>query len=1219
MKRIVLAGFLSLAVACTPGVPKATGGVAGQIHARFDPSATPAVVPAPNDLAINAATGHIAIPLGANPSAADVELAAYFGALNGFSADSTASATFDGLLDPASINTSDVLVMDVSGAAPQPVTGFLATVRPLNQGSAISELDLIPPSAGWTPGHDYAVILVSGAQGLKAVGGFQIFGSTAWALVRSRLPLVKCSSGQCKPTTNLIPSTFTDPAARYADQVAKAKGLEQVRLGYAPLFAAVEAKGISRADVPLLWTFKIATQEMIAYNPSGAVPQVPVPNDLAINPATHQVNAPVDPRTSPANQEFTTTYLNTLNGFPTNTNAAAQALGPSSLDPATVNAASVIVLDLTPAAAGGSSPPPGTAAVYSGATNQIVIPPPAAGWQRGHRYAAVIVGGTGGVTAVDAAPVSPDAAWVLLRGVAPLVDCTTLSASCHSVVTAVPLSDADAVVLETIRRQTAPLLDNVTALTGATRSQMLAGWTFSIVDGQEPVFDPLHQIIPFPNDLLLATDGGASHVNLPVPDAGTNPLLQAQAQLIRALNTLDGFSTTAAIETQHGGTTGALTNNVALDATSLNAGVGLVKLTKGYSDPIMTPCLSDMPADSGCARYFSPLADAGVGTYAQQLLLVPQVPLDERTQYGAFLTTDLKDSNGKSVIASPTFALLRLANPLVDSDGHSNVLGVTDAQAAAAEPLRAGLAPFFQGLTALTHIPVTRLALAWSFTTQSEISQLAQLHSIPSHLPAAFSVVSLTDVTSGPFGELTPTNFPYAPQFSDGGINSKVGSVFVGEMTLPNLLNGPGGTIAPPPLAAPKPESAFFTLTVPAGSVPPSGFPVVIFGHGLGDWHGSVMLIADQLAAQGMAMIAVDDAFHGNRSSCVGSHVATGQASDDSSCLPGNTCDATPTSSTYGKCISAARAACDASPNADFSCYRQRQGVCVNTDGGAGGYLCQGGDFLREGDLSAPPADPFSATAGKPVISGWNFLDTNNLFRTRDNIRQTTVDYAQVANVAAASGANTLNALLTAKLGNTGSALNADRILFLGMSLGGITGTLYNSVAPESHTAVLNVPGGDFPTLILNSPSFTAQANALRSQLALQGIAQGTVAFDQFIRTAKWILDPADPVNMAYGLQHSILTGIPQIPGDRQTFIYYIDQDQTIPNISTQELIAAANRPSDAACTIREEVNLSSTTYPLTGRHSFILRPIDGTAATAPFTIGAQIKAAGFLAHGTVP
>jgi pimeloyl-ACP methyl ester carboxylesterase len=62
-----------------------------------------------------------------------------------------------------------------------------------------------------------------------------------------------------------------------------------------------------------------------------------------------------------------------------------------------------------------------------------------------------------------------------------------------------------------------------------------------------------------------------------------------------------------------------------------------------------------------------------------------------------------------------------------------------------------------------------------------------------------------------------------------------------------------------------KLDSIPITIVLPTGNVPAAGFPVIVFGHGLGGSRHSMLNLAEPLAAQGYAVIAIDMWGHGSR------------------------------------------------------------------------------------------------------------------------------------------------------------------------------------------------------------------------------------------------------------------------------------------------------------------------------------------------------------------
>jgi hypothetical protein len=407
-------------------------------------------------------------------------------------------------------------------------------------------------------------------------------------------------------------------------------------------------------------------------------------------------------------------------------------------------------------------------------------------------------------------------------------------------------------------------------------------------------------------------------------------------------------------------------------------------------------------------------------------------------------------------------------------------------------------------------------------------------------------------------------------------------------------------------------------MAVPAAPAPAGGYPVTIFGHGFTRSRNDFLAIANALTGAGQVVIATDVLFHGERTSCTGSKTATGQPTDDAACANATTmkCDE---GTLQGLCVlrdDAARLACTPGPQGDGACATQSDGRC------AADSKCQGAgaDFARD-------------ATGRPTVSGWNIFSAANLFATRDNFRQQVIDLAQLVRVLKGTAATSLTAQLAQA--NGGAAVNLDRarLGYVGQSLGGILGTLFNAVSPDTTNVVLNVAGGALPQVILTAPSFAAQRTALLAQLAMQGINPGTPQFDTFVATVQWVLDPADPANMGHRLTHpvDIGGGVLAPNANRKAFIQFIEGDQTVPNVSNLALVRGANRdfvptPPSFGCkaplfcyelTEAGEGFDANTATPAT-RHGFLLSPPQGARGLA-LTTKAQTQVATFLATGSLP
>ncbi|GEL74853.1 hypothetical protein [Myxococcus virescens] len=936
------------------------------------------------------------------------------------------------------------------------------------------------------------------------------------------------------------------------------------------------------------------------FDPTGSPPVVPSPNDLAI--VNGLVNAPINPQASPAEQEFTRDYVNTLNGFPTTVTATTRIRG---LEAGTVNANTVKVIDVY---AGTPLAKPATPSYigYNEETNLVtIIPPLPGGWPKGGRYAVAIIGGENGVKTTDGKPVIPSATWAFASSTEPLVTCDDLDApNCQTATELIPSTEtepaarladqtASALRLEQLRRGYAPILKEVSEQFSVKREDIVLLWTFSIMDHPEATFDPGNGVVPFPNDLLRNPATG--QLALPVP-----PEAGPAQNLILGLNTLDGWSTTAPIVSENGAKRGAIDTGSLLDANTVRLKIGFtpddetepkttlrfVKLTNPTSgtNPQVKVCFNCEPVVEG----LTPTPNS-----PQQLQIVPEVPLDEATRYGVVMLRGMKDTMGRTVAPTAAQALMRMANPLVDANGKSQVAAVPDTLAQDLEPVREGMKPLFDSLEA-AGIPRKDINLAWAFTTQSTRSILERLNVAPTPVPA--DPVYLVDQTATIKGTMDALTLE----------NNAVGRVFIGAYHSPFLLDDAQGTLN---RATARIDRVPFMLFTPAGTVPADGYPVVIYGHGLTGNRTNIMTVANNFNAAGYAVAAIDTVFHGERASCAGISENAPVIIDanrdgvpeltittpDAACDDGDTCDVTAGSLTFGRCVSNNQPACNvgptASPHGDLFCSSQGLGRCVAAPNSPTG-TCEGGDFARPG------------TNQPPYVSGAGFLNLVNLFATRDNFRHHVVDFAQLVR---ALDTDTLNGRLVAAGAGT---LNTSQFSYVGQSLGGIQGVLSASVSPVVGRTALNTVGGDLVDILLTAtdPAFVRYRSGFFQTLEGIGRAPGTPEFYEFITLARTILDPASPRNYGKYLEHWPKDDSkPSLPENRNAFIQYIAGDMVIPNAVTEGLISAANRPLVGVSeppTVQTYLAKDGMGLPTDVRHAFfgIVDPsLDPSSAASQF------------------
>jgi dienelactone hydrolase len=1178
-----------LGLACAPELtPKTPPAV---VVARFDPGRNPPLVPTPNDLAEDPVTGLLNITPAPDASEADKAFIAYLNTLNGFPASSGAATTFEAPLDSATVNTSTVRVFDLTdNNAPVEGVSLVYTEQP-QASEAKSTLTIKGPGGFWVAGHTYAVALIGGDNGLKGMDGQPVVGTAAWMLLRSAKSLVTCedlSSEDCQSATDLIPSQEEDPARKRADQARTALRLEPIRRKYKSALDHLESQGIPRADVALLWTFKVADLPQAVFNPSVVPARVPSPNDLAIDPATGLVNVPLHDGMSEAEKEFTRDYLNTLTGFPAGATASVEVAG-GDLAPESISTESVRLYEKQAGAWAPSTFSP-VVGFDTQSKRLTLVPPAGSTWPKGRTFAVVLVADKErGLRTTDGKVPVGSEVWAFLRMTVPLVTCDDLaSPTCDTAVSIAPVGKEDALRLEGIRRGYGPLFERL-AQEGIARESVPLLFTFTLVPNPEALFDPANKRVPFPTNLVLvpanAEAGTPQHVDLGDPEEQTT---ESGKQLIAGLNALDGFSTTAShfslLKLKAEDPAPRILDLGRLDPASLmSGGVGFVHLAPQASDP---------EVDVSITSYANPEADV--------LRFTPKAPLAGKSTYGGYFSRNLRDSEGREVIASAAFALMRSSHPLYDAErGRSLVPVLQDAQAMELERARLALAPLMDAL-ASRGIPRKDVTLAWSATTQSIRDMAEQLAQLPNATALTTEVTHLnSDLTnvlapSSLYSAVNQNPFPY----------DNLGRVYIGRLQLPHYPTAADGRID---FAQPRTVEVPFILTLPkaAPAAGSAGYPVVVWGHPITSYRLSLLGIANGLAGRGMATLSIDLPHHGERASCVGakdSLALAGATTDDAACIDPATqmCQSNRALPAYGRCVAraaASRKSCTYSPlplltlQDDAGCFAQDQGFCL-ADG-----KCEGGTWKKTAD-------------NQPAISGWDFID-GNFFVTRNNVLQSVADLAQLVRVLQASDARSLRKQL--ETANANDKLDPARIHYVGMSLGGITGAVATSAVPAVKRVVLNAAGADLPGVLLTGLTPEARA-AFLEKLAASGFVQGTPEFDQFINVLRWVMDPADPANQAGALVHA--------SAERQVLVQYITRDPVIPNSNSERLYSAAARGATAPA-LRKVVNDAPDSVGGPDRHGYLVTgAATAVLAGSPLktvTTQAQTQVGNFLQNGSVP
>ncbi len=389
------------------------------------------------------------------------------------------------------------------------------------------------------------------------------------------------------------------------------------------------------------------------------------------------------------------------------------------------------------------------------------------------------------------------------------------------------------------------------------------------------------------------------------------------------------------------------------------------------------------------------------------------------------------------------------------------------------------------------------LLAAWPYTTMSITAPLLE----------AQSTAERVGVPLDPQGVTSMTPFEAALDFPLGALTLwNVKTVFNGTIASPDFLDP--ATRARYEDGTPVTRPVPFTLTIPDSAQAGVPLPVVIFGHGLVTERRFVLAVSDALAAKGFAVIAIDFPYHGARSVCT---------TTSPLCLPDPL-------STTGELICPNLCNTGSSCSADGACHDDASGETT-------------------------PLKMF------PVVkmvqaTGAAFIEIDSVTNTREHFLQSVVDLGALSR--------------SLRFGNwqtaTGHSFDAERVTYLGQSLGGILGGLYAPLDPAIGRAVLNVPGAGLVPMFDESTFFRMQVEAF---YARHGVVLGSADHARFQNIAHWMFDGVDPINVARHLVHEPIAGVAMPAGGREVLVQMATLDFIIPEEATLRLVEEANVPME--------------------------------------------------------
>lgn len=585
------------------------------------------------------------------------------------------------------------------------------------------------------------------------------------------------------------------------------------------------------------------------------------------------------------------------------------------------------------------------------------------------------------------------------------------------------------------------------------------------------VFSPATGSVPLPNDLLLS---GTRDLTLNPPVANPNNF----GDPLVAVSALDGWSTTSPW---------SLSFSAAPQASTIVPGqsIRLFEVRLNQPGGVVTSVVRELSAGTEFVTAVQPSDSTG-----RSVAIVPTAPLKQLTSYMAVVTNGIRDARGNDATPDQQYFLAKRTAPLC-VNGQSTDPLVPTSSACALEAVRV-LTNSQLAAAAAQGINRDNVVVSWVATTQSVTPVL---QAVRSRVQPAANLVAPTGLTTAAAG---------LPPIAD---------IYVGFIALPYYLvppsasnptgpltgfwkSAPGAYVPPFNALGLDPTSTNVTvynpfpvanatvrvpvlMTVPNAasgrSKPAAGWPIVMFQHGVTRNRTDMLAISATMAAQGYAVISIDQPLHG--------------------VSPGNS-------------DFAALSAFYISPNNPLTAPLHAAGVRERTFDV---------DYVNNTTGAAGPD-------GTPDSSGTHTINLASLLTSRDNIRQATADLFVVAATVPRLDIN----------GDSAPDFDGSQISFVGQSLGSIVGIPFVALEPTVNTALFSVPGGGVARLLDGSPTFGPRIRA--GLAAAAGLQPNTPAYDQFMGAAQQAIDSGDPINYGFvSAQNRVL--VHEVVGTAGTFV----------------------------------------------------------------------------------
>jgi pimeloyl-ACP methyl ester carboxylesterase len=371
------------------------------------------------------------------------------------------------------------------------------------------------------------------------------------------------------------------------------------------------------------------------------------------------------------------------------------------------------------------------------------------------------------------------------------------------------------------------------------------------------LFQPLQGVLPYPTDVYFS---GSTDGTLNIQPA--NALMPLQS----SVNQLDGFSTNAVIRTRFA----SALNASSLTATSVYMAQVVVdsatKAVVGFTKKLT------LGTDPAVADFSATLAtDAGVGSTILELRpLKPLVPSSgpgaQNVGYLVVLTNGITTTSGAAAVPDTDYANFKAALPTCATITNTSLNGLCKLTGAQLQVAGQAL-----------QINPANVVLSFSFSTQNTRDTMNVLAS-PNLTPAQPIAVVNTGLTTTVLNAQLPGHANlykgtlqvpyYSSRPTQANPTAPLTATWLGG---PSALDASSKLLTrfnPVPVATETISIPVFATVPNAASTlgaakPLSGWPVVIFQHGLTRNRMDAAAVADAFADKGFVVVSIDLPLHG--------------------------------------------------------------------------------------------------------------------------------------------------------------------------------------------------------------------------------------------------------------------------------------------------------------------------------------------------------------------